>query len=106
MCVASGTTFECRKNRSSRDRRSRARLPSIERRRIPFDLLGRGLAEIAFTGDPHTLGEPAGERRADHLFGLAIAIARREVEHGNAGLNRFMYRGDALHCRRSRTFAQ
>src|SRR5215471_3914710 len=29
-CCASGTTFECKKNRSSRGNRSRARLPSID----------------------------------------------------------------------------
>jgi hypothetical protein len=96
MCSGSGTTFECRKNRSSRDSRKPGEAAFDRAPQDPFDLLGCSLAEIAFAGDPRTLGEPAGKRGADHLLRLAIAVARREVEQGNAGLDRFMYRGDAF----------
>src|ERR1700732_2897236 len=96
MCSGSGTTFECRKNRSSRDSRKPGEAAFDRAPQDPSDRPGCSLAEIAFAGDPRTLGEPAGKRGADHLLRLAIAVARREVEQGNAGLDRFMYRGAAF----------
>ena len=41
-----------------------------------FDLFGRRIAEIAFAGDAHAVGQAAGEGFADDLFGLAVTVGR------------------------------
>src|SRR5271169_4098363 len=77
---SSGTTFEWRKKR--------------------FDLFGRWIAEIAFAGDAHAVGQAAGEGFADDLFGLAVTVARRQIDQVDPGSHRRMYRGDAfVECR-------
>ncbi len=58
------------------------------------------LAEIAFAGDPHPLGQSAAKRRADHLLRLAVAIARGEIDEVDPGLDRHLDGGDALLERR------
>src|SRR6516165_6267331 len=55
MCRSSGTTFEWRKNKSTRDSRSRPRLPSIDRRSFGSSRLfcnERAAMPIAAPGDP------------------------------------------------------
>jgi hypothetical protein len=61
-----------------------------------FDLGRSGVAEVAFAGDPHPRGEAAGKGGADDLLGLAVAVARREIEEGNARLHRGVHGQDAF----------
>ena len=64
-----------------------------------LDLAGRRLAQIALAGDPHPIWQPSGKSCADDLFGLAVAIARRQVEQVDAGLDRRMHGRDTfLEC--------
>ena len=65
-----------------------------------FDLVGRRLAEIALAGDPDAVGEPPGKRRPDDLFGLAVAVARREIEQIDPGGDSRVHGGDAFVERR------
>jgi len=79
---SSGTTFEWRKKRS-KPRQSQAFEAAFDR--LPqkrFDLFGRRIAEIAFAGDAHPVGQAAGEGFADDLFGLAVTVARRQIDQG------------------------
>ena len=65
-----------------------------------LDLAGRRLAQIALAGDAHPIWQPSGKGCADDLLGLAVAIARRQVEQVDAGFDRRMHGGDALvECR-------
>src|ERR1700730_13077495 len=65
-----------------------------------FDLFGRRIAEIAFAGDAHPVGHAAGEGFADDLFGLAVTVARRQIDQVDPGSHRRKYRGDAfVECR-------
>ena len=84
MNASSGTTFECRKNRSSRDRRRRCRLASIERRRIASISPGGGLPRLHLLVTRTPARQLAAERLAHDLLGLAVAVARRKVEQGDA----------------------
>jgi hypothetical protein len=61
-----------------------------------LDLTVRRLAQIAFAGDAHPIGQPSGKGRADDLLGLAVAIARRQVEQVDAGFDRRMHGRDAF----------
>src|SRR5580692_11929389 len=61
-----------------------------------FDLVRRRLAEIALAGDAHAVGKPARKSFAHHLLGLAIAVARREVEEVDPGSDGVLYGGDAF----------
>ncbi len=61
-----------------------------------LDLAGRRIAQIALAGDADAGGQAAAERLADDLFGLAVAVARRQVEQGDPGFDRGVDRGDAF----------
>ena len=65
-----------------------------------FDALGRRVAEVAFAGDPDAGRQSAGEGLADYQFGLAVAIARRQVEQRDPSRHRRMHGGDAFIDRR------
>ena len=65
-----------------------------------LDLGARCIAETAFAGDPHTCRQPAAKGFADDLFGLAVAIARSEIDQIDPGRYRLMHRGDTFLERR------
>ncbi len=62
----------------------------------PLDLVGGRLAEIAFAGDADPGREPAAEGLADHRLGLAVAIARGEIDQVDPGLDRGVHGGEAF----------
>ena len=92
----SGTTFECKKNKSRCDEAQPLQAAFDRAAQGRLDLGRRQFAEIAFAGDPHAIGQPAVECRADHLLGLAVAIARREVKEVDAGCDRGVHGCDAF----------
>ena len=61
-----------------------------------LDLAGRRIAQVALAGDADAGGQVAVERLAHDLLGLAVAVARRQVEQGDPGFNRGVDRGDAF----------
>jgi hypothetical protein len=65
-----------------------------------FDALGRRVAEVALAGDPDAGRQSAGKGLAHHQFGLAVAVARRQVEQRDSGRHRCMHGGNAFIDRR------
>jgi len=61
-----------------------------------FDLRSRRVADVAFAGDPHTSWQPAGKGFTDDLFGLAVTVARSEVDQVDASSDGGMDRGHAF----------
>ena len=61
-----------------------------------LDLAGRRIAQVALAGDSDAGGQFAPVCLADDLFGLAVAVARREIEQGDPGFDSGMDRGDAF----------
>ena len=64
-----------------------------------LDPLGRRIAQVAFGGDADAGWKAAAERLADHLLGLAVAIAGREVEQRDPRIRGGLDRGDAFFAR-------
>ena len=82
--------LEAQPAQAARDRAAQQRL----------DFATPRLAEIAFAGEPHPLGQSAAKRCTDHLLRLAVAIARGEIDEVDPGLDRHLDGGDALLERR------
>ena len=57
---------------------------------------GRRGADATLGRDAHASREPPAERLADHALGLAVAVARRDVEQVDAELDRLARGGDGL----------
>ena len=62
----------------------------------PLDLARGRLAEIAFAGDADARRQLPAKGGADDLLGLAVAIARRQVQERDAALGRLAHRRDAF----------
>ena len=65
-----------------------------------LDALGRRIAQVAFAGDPDAGRQSPAEGLADDQLGLAVAVARREVEQRYARRHRRMDGRDAFLDRR------